>query len=350
MRDRRAELKTALPAATPATKRGFFMPGSSSFIACVLAALAFSAASAVAEEPVENVEAIISVAEQRLVVLRDGMWIQKFRVSTSKFGLGDSFGSYKTPLGRHRVCEKIGDHLTTGSVIRNRNATGEVLPVNAPGRDPIVTRILWLEGLEERNSNARSRGIYIHGTVEEAKIGTAVSYGCIRMKSREVVELYDLLPIGTIVTIQPEKLPKLVRWTPPPPPALMASAKTTPKVAAKPLDKPPEKTSEPLPIVAERTEKQRETEPIAPPEKKIAHLESKPMEQGKAFDAFKGSILLSDLPGGPQLKTGTSLDSIRGPVLQTTRERPPQPDTETNTGDPAARVSFRTGQSPRAVQ
>ena len=175
------------------------MPGSSSTIACVLAVLAFSAASGVAQEPAENVEAIISVAEQRIVILRDGMWTQKFRVSTSKFGLGDSFGSYKTPLGRHRVCEKIGDHLAAGSVIRNRNATGEILPVNAPGRDPIVTRILWLEGLEERNANARSRGIYIHGTVEEAKIGTPVSYGCIRMKSHDVLELFELLPIGTVV-------------------------------------------------------------------------------------------------------------------------------------------------------
>ena len=329
------------------------MPGSPSVLASLLASLAFSAASVAAEEPTDNVEAFISVAEQRLVVLRDGMWVQKFRISTSKFGLGDSFGSYKTPLGRHRVCEKIGDRLATGSVIRHRNATGEILQVNAPGRDPIVTRILWLEGLEERNANARSRGIYIHGTVEEAKIGTAVSYGCIRMKSREVMELYDLLPLGTIVTIQAEKLPKLVRWTPPPP-VVIASAKTPSKTSEKPVAKPPEKTSEkapePLPIVAEHIEIPRQTDLVAPQEKKIVLPRSKPAEPGKAFDAFKGSILLSDLPGGPKFKTGASLDSIRGPVLQTNSEQPLQPEPEVDTGDPTARVSFRTAPNPRPVQ
>jgi hypothetical protein len=329
------------------------MPGSTSTIACVLAALAFSVAARAAEEPAENLEAIISVAEQRLVVLRDGMWIQKFRISTSKFGLGDSFGSYKTPLGRHRVCEKIGDHLATGSVIRNRNATGEILPVNAPGRDPIVTRILWLEGLEERNANARSRGIYIHGTVEESKIGTAVSYGCIRMKSREVMELYDLLPLGTIVTIQPEKLPKLVRWTPPPP-VVVASAKTPSKASEKPAAKPAakagEKAPEPLPVVAEHIEIPPRTEFVAPQEKKIVSSRSKPVESGNAFDAFKGSILLSDLPGGPQFKTGASLESIRGPVLQTASEQNVQPEPAVDTGGANARVSFRTAPSPRPVQ
>ena len=183
------------------------------------------------EEAASSIEVVASVADQKLVVLRDGMWTHRFGISTSKFGLGDSFGSYKTPLGKLRVCDKIGSGLPAGAVIKHRNATGEILPVNAPGRDPIVTRILWLEGMEQRNANARSRRIYIHGTVEESRIGDAVSYGCLRMRSRDVIELYDLLPIGTPVTIQTEKLPRYKSWTEPPPAVFV---KHTPKLAPAP--------------------------------------------------------------------------------------------------------------------
>ena len=114
-------------------------------------------------------EVLISIADQKMAVLRDGGLIQKFPVSTSRFGAGDAYRSYKTPLGQLRVCDKVGEDLTQGAVIKHRSATGEVLDVNAPGRDPIVTRILWLEGLEEQNRNAKERGIYIHGTPEEKR-------------------------------------------------------------------------------------------------------------------------------------------------------------------------------------
>lgn len=161
------------------------------------------------------VEIVISVKDQRLALLHEGGVVKRFPISTSKFGLGDSFGSYKTPLGRMRVCDKIGDGLALGAVMKHRNATGEILPVNAPGRDPIVTRILWLEGLEARNGNARSRGIYIHGTVEEDRVGDPVSYGCIRMRSRDVVELFASAPVGTPVSIIEEKLPRFRKPAPP---------------------------------------------------------------------------------------------------------------------------------------
>jgi lipoprotein-anchoring transpeptidase ErfK/SrfK len=151
-------------------------------LAALLFAFCGSLSVAQEESGASDLEVVISVADQRLVVLREGMWVEKFKVSTSKFGVGDSYGSYKTPVGRHRICDKIGEGLPLGSVIKHRNATGEILPANAPGRDPIVTRILWLEGLEQKNANARSRGIYIHGTVEEEKVGSPVSYGCIRMR------------------------------------------------------------------------------------------------------------------------------------------------------------------------
>jgi len=154
-------------------------------------------------------EILISVAEQRLAVVRDGEIVQKFPISTSRFGVGDGFNTYRTPLGHLKVCNKLGNNLPVGAVFKNRNATGEVLPVNAPGRDPIVTRILWLEGTDPGNQNARQRGIYIHGTPVERLIGKPASYGCIRMRSRDVVDVYNLVAVGTSVNIVTEKLPRL---------------------------------------------------------------------------------------------------------------------------------------------
>src|SRR5205814_1679257 len=103
----------------------------------------------------------------------------------------------------------IGDHAPVGAVFRNRRFTGEIIKANAPGRDPVITRIIWLRGLQAENAHAFSRCIYIHGTPEEKYIGRPASYGCIRMKSGDVAELYAQLPLGTIVEIVPDKLPKV---------------------------------------------------------------------------------------------------------------------------------------------
>lgn len=150
---------------------------------------------------------IISAADQKMVLLRDGRPARAYPVSTSKFGLGDTHGSNTTPLGKLRVRKKIGDAMPAGTVFKSRVPTGEVLPVDAPGRDPIVTRILWLEGLEPRNRNAFSRYIYIHGTPEERNIGQPVSYGCIRMRSSDVIELFDTVGEKAQVFITPKPLP-----------------------------------------------------------------------------------------------------------------------------------------------
>ncbi len=144
---------------------------------------------------------VISTADQRMVVLRDGEPIATYPVSTSKFGLGDAFGSNATPLGEFKIRRKIGDGAPSGTVFKDRRPTGEVLPPDAPGRDPIVTRILWLEGLESRNRNAYDRYIYIHGTTEERTIGTPASYGCIRMRSTDVLRLYETVGNGARVSI-----------------------------------------------------------------------------------------------------------------------------------------------------
>lgn len=153
-------------------------------------------------------EVIVSVAEQKLALMKDGEIILKFPVSTSKFGVGDGLGSYKTPLGRLRVCEKIGDKLPAGAVMKGRAPTGEILSANAKGRDPIVTRLLWLEGLDPENRNAHGRCIYIHGTPQESRIGKPVSYGCVRMRSADVIQVFAAVPAGTVVTIIKDRLPR----------------------------------------------------------------------------------------------------------------------------------------------
>src|SRR6185437_2825706 len=154
---------------------------------------------------------IVSIPDQKLMLVDDGARTSVYPVSTSRFGLGDSWGSMATPLGMLQVAQKIGDHAPVGAVFHNRRFTGEILQPNAPGRDPIVTRIIWLRGLEATNAHAFSRCIYIHGTPEEKLIGRPASYGCIRMKSRDVTALYDQIPLGAIVEIVPDKLPKVPR-------------------------------------------------------------------------------------------------------------------------------------------
>jgi hypothetical protein len=154
---------------------------------------------------------VVSVADQALELRRKEHVIGRYPVSTSKFGIGDYPGYGGTPLGRLEVARKIGDGAPLGAVFRDRRPTGEVLKPDAPGRDPIVTRILWLKGLELENRNAFDRYIYIHGTAEERNVGKPVSYGCIRMKSRDVLRVYNTVGIGAEVDIIPGPLPEPVK-------------------------------------------------------------------------------------------------------------------------------------------
>src|SRR3984893_9078615 len=91
---------------------------------------------------------VVSVREQKLALLEKGQLVATYPISTSRFCLGDRPGSYGTPLGELEIADKIGDGAAAGTVFKNRRRTGEVIPVNAPGRDPIVTRIIWLRGRE----------------------------------------------------------------------------------------------------------------------------------------------------------------------------------------------------------
>jgi lipoprotein-anchoring transpeptidase ErfK/SrfK len=144
---------------------------------------------------------VISTRDQKLAVLDHGTLLATYPVSTSKFGLGDYLRSSRTPLGQFEVAKKIGDNAPLGAVFKDRIRTGEIVAPNSPGRDPIVTRILWLRGREAQNANAFGRYIYIHGTPEERLIGTRASYGCVRMRSTDVVQLYNVVGVGAPVTI-----------------------------------------------------------------------------------------------------------------------------------------------------
>ena len=144
---------------------------------------------------------VVSIADQTLALVEDGAPVAKFPISTSKFGVGDRPGSYATPLGMLEVAHKIGADAPLGTVFKSRIPTGEILRPNARGRDPIVTRILWLRGLEKRNARAYERGIYIHGTPVERLIGRPASYGCIRMRSRDVAYLFNSVGVGTRIAV-----------------------------------------------------------------------------------------------------------------------------------------------------
>lgn len=156
--------------------------------------------SSCAEMDMSN-KVLISIRDQKMMIVKDGVPVKSYPVSTSKFGLGDKPGSKYTPLGTMRIARKIGDGAPSGAVFKSRRRTGEILRPNSPGRDPIVSRIIWLKGMEEKNRNAYRRYIYIHGTPEEWSIGSPASYGCIRMKSRHIMDLYRRIGVGAEVKV-----------------------------------------------------------------------------------------------------------------------------------------------------
>src|SRR5213593_4461163 len=165
----------------------------------LLLLVAFFIASCAAPDTRHQI--VISTREQKLAVLDRGNLMAIYPVSTSKFGLGDWPGSRYTPLGQLEIAKKIGDNAAPGAVFKDRRRTGEIVLPDSPGRDPIVTRVLWLRGLEPQNANAFTRDIYIHGTPEERLIGTPASYGCIRMRSSDIISLYDIVGVGAVVSI-----------------------------------------------------------------------------------------------------------------------------------------------------
>ena len=285
------------------------LPSSLCFPVLLVVAFCSLANRSGAQQDFAPVELLISVPDQKMLVLREGGLVKKYKVSTSRFGIGDSQGSYKTPPGRMRVWEKLGGDLPSGAVIKHRAATGEILPVNAPGRDPIVSRILWLEGLESQNDNARGRGIYIHGTTEEANIGKPVSWGCFRMRSQDVIDLYEMIAVGAVVTISEAGLPHFPKWKPAPP-VIIASQTAAVRPVAEPMPRPRRVVSERQPAVGEL---------LRPDDGRVARADP------GAADAFGGSILFAGLPSAPKIAAKSPAKVTAKPAIVPERAQSPEP-------------------------
>jgi hypothetical protein len=147
---------------------------------------------------------IVHVPSQTLDLLDDsGSLLRRYVCSTSRFGLGFEPGSHKTPTGRFRIAEKLGDGAAPGIIFKSRVPTDEI-GHDGDETDHVQTRILWLDGLDTANANTKERYIYIHGTNAESALGTPASHGCVRLSNLDVIDLYDAVPQGTEVVIHPE--------------------------------------------------------------------------------------------------------------------------------------------------
>ena len=152
----------------------------------------------------------INLAQQRLRLVSEDAVIASYAVSTASNGPGEKEGSGCTPRGLHRIRLKIGDGLPENAVLVGRRYTGEIytpsLAEANPKRDWILTRILWLTGIEPKKNRGGTvdslrRFIYIHGTPDSEPMGRTASHGCIRMRNKELIDLFDRVPVGTIVNI-----------------------------------------------------------------------------------------------------------------------------------------------------
>lgn len=148
----------------------------------------------------EDTRLRVDVRRQILELYQGGTLAGSYIISTSKFGTGFEPGSCRTPTGRFAIAEMIGSGAARGAVFKTRQPTGEIASEGGE-EDLILTRILWLEGLEPSNANTRDRFIYIHGTNQESLLGTPASHGCIRMGNADVAELFERVAPGTPVEV-----------------------------------------------------------------------------------------------------------------------------------------------------
>lgn len=154
-------------------------------------------------KPPARLRIVVEVGKQRLRLWQGRKVLKRYVISTSKWGTGSEPGSNQTPLGRLRVAEKHGEGAPFGTIFKSRQPVGVWSPDDPPVEEDLITsRILWLEGLESHNANTYERYIYIHGTNQEHLLGQPYSHGCVRMSNKDVIELFDLVPVGTEVIIK----------------------------------------------------------------------------------------------------------------------------------------------------
>ena len=143
----------------------------------------------------------VSIRDQQLTLLEGETPIRRYPVSTSRFGIGTEEGSFKTPTGNFRVAQKIGHGMPSSTVFRGRVPLNPDDPLPTT-EDLVMSRILWLDGIDADNANTHERFIYVHGTKHEDKIGQRDSHGCVRLRNAAVIELFDLVDEGTPVVIE----------------------------------------------------------------------------------------------------------------------------------------------------
>jgi len=152
----------------------------------------------------------VSIENQKMYHIKEGEIVKKYIISSSEYGTGSEAGSNKTPLGLHKVKEKYGDETPINGRMIGRVFYGQIASLyndkTKSKTDDVTSRIFWLEGLEKGKNKGEGidsykRYIYIHGTSEEGRLGTPASHGCIRMKNKEVIDLYKIIEVGTLVLI-----------------------------------------------------------------------------------------------------------------------------------------------------
>ena len=152
----------------------------------------------------------VSIKDQKLYHIKNKKIISIFTISSSKYGTGSKNGSNKTPLGLHKIKEKHGEETPINGKMVGRVFYGNIATIyhdtTSSQTDDVTSRVLWLEGIEQGKNKGKGidsykRYIYIHGTSEEGKLGTPASHGCIRMKNKDVIDLYKIIEVGTLVLI-----------------------------------------------------------------------------------------------------------------------------------------------------
>jgi len=153
----------------------------------------------------------VKISEQILRLSEDEELLAEFPVSTSSYGIGNRDGSFQTPLGHHRICEKIGESMAEDEVYIGRQSQGRLPDLQDKGvdlpDDIIMARILRLQGQEPgvnqgEGIDSYQRYIYIHGTADEARISQPVSHGCVRMRNKDIIDLFDKVDVNTDVWIE----------------------------------------------------------------------------------------------------------------------------------------------------
>lgn len=161
---------------------------------------------------------VVDATAQKMILVEQGKAVGEWVISTATKGLGSEKGSDKTPLGVHRIAEKIGAGAPLGAIFKSRQNTGQIVDIlTAPGADSpddyVTSRIMWLDGLEPGlnkggNVDSKERFIYIHGTGEEGRLGTPASHGCIRMRNKDVIDLFERVDENTLVVITQQRQDK----------------------------------------------------------------------------------------------------------------------------------------------